>query len=232
MNEADRVTAERHRAIWEEFRRRPAVTPWTGRAPLPPEVTATLGFVVPVDEESVRRRLSEIVARLEAKGSVVPFPPDYWHMTIVPPALLTSGEPSPPELLPESFSAEALAKARDAVGAAEPIEVSVRGLNAFQDVVVAVAFDGGRGMEVGAAIREAVPQLPQRYPAGIEPLPHISLTQYGRGDRLDDLVGLIEGERESDFGCFRAERIQMFIVPWQDGVPGDVEKHALPLEGS
>ncbi len=46
MNEADRETARRHEAIWEEFRRQPEVSPWTGRLPLPPEVTAMAGFVI------------------------------------------------------------------------------------------------------------------------------------------------------------------------------------------
>ena len=231
MNEADRTTAEHHGAIWGEFRRNPFVTAWTGRAALAAGVTATLGFVIPVDDEAIRGRLSEVVARLNATGGVVPFPPDYWHITIVPPAQLTSGDPSPPELLAESFSEEALAKARDAIRDAAPFDVTVRGLNAFQDVVVAVPFDGGRGLELGTMIRESVPELPQRYPGGLEPLPHISLTQYARDDRLDELVALIEGDREREFGEFRAERVEMFVVPWSDGVPGTVAKHALPLEG-
>jgi 2'-5' RNA ligase len=231
MNEADRITAERHAAIWEEFRRQPSVTAWAGRAPLGPEVTATLGFVIPVDDQAVRERLSEVVARLEATGAVVPFPPDYWHITIVPPALLTSGEPSPPELMAESFAEEALAKAKEAVRDAAPFEVTVRGLNAFRDVAVAVPYDGGRGMELGAIIRAAVPELPQRYPGGLEPLPHISLTQYAREDSLEALAALIEEGQDTGFGSFRAERVEMFVVPWSDGVPGAVSKHALPLEG-
>src|SRR3972149_905532 len=40
MNAADRETAERHLAIWEEFRRRPEVSPWARR--LPPALPARL----------------------------------------------------------------------------------------------------------------------------------------------------------------------------------------------
>jgi 2'-5' RNA ligase len=230
MNEADRDTAERHQTIWEEFRRRPAVSPWQGRLPLPPGVTATAGFVIPIDDAAVRRRLQEIVQRLEATGAVTAFPPDYWHITIVPPVLLTGGSPTPPRLLPESFVHEALEKGRRALRGQGPFEVAVRGLNAFRDVLVAIPYDGGHGLELGRVLRSAVPELPERYPHGHEPLPHISLTQYTRDDRLEEMVELVQRERETDFGRFRAQRLEMFVLPWREGVPGRVEKHEIPLE--
>ena len=229
MNEADRATAERHQAIWEEFRRRRVVSAWTGRLPLTPEVTATAGFVIPVDDVAVRRRLQEVVSRLGATGCVTAFPPEYWHITIVPPALLTSGDPAPPRLLPASFVQEALEKGRKAVRSCGPLDVAVRGLNAFRDVVVAVPYDGGRGQELGRILRSALPELPERYPDGHEPLPHVSLTQYARDDRLEELMELIERERETDFGRFRAHRLEMYVLPWREGVPGRVEKHEIPL---
>ena len=102
MNEADRETAKRHQAIWEEFHRRPTVSAWTGRLPLPPEVTATAGFVIPVDAAAVSSNLQGIVSRLEATGCVNAFQPDYWHITIVPPVMLTIGDPTPPRLQPRS----------------------------------------------------------------------------------------------------------------------------------
>ncbi len=238
MNEADRETAKRHQAIWEEFHRRPTVSAWTGRLPLPPEVTATAGFVIPVDDAAVSDRLQEIVSRLEATGCVNPFPPDYWHITIVPPVMLTSGDPTPPRLpagqaalLPISFIAEALEKGRNVVQSLGPFDVAVHGLNAFRDVLVAVPYDGGRGLELGRLLRSAIPELPERYPDGHEPLPHISLTQYGREDRLGEMVELIQRERDTDIGCFRAHRLEMFVLSWRNGVPGRVEKNEMPLEG-
>ncbi|MEE9284586.1 MAG: 2'-5' RNA ligase family protein [Dehalococcoidia bacterium] len=229
MNEADRETAERHQAIWEEFRCRPAVSPWTGRLPLPPGVTATAGFVIPVDDATVRRRLQEIVERLEATGAVTAFEPGYWHITIVPPVLLTSGNPTPPRLLPETFIQEALEKGRKAVRDLGPFEVAVRGLNGFHDVLVAVPYDGGRGRELGRLLRSAMPELPERYPDGHEPLPHISLTQYARDDRLEEMVELVQRERGTGFGHFQARRLEMFVLPWREGVPGRVKKHQIPL---
>ena len=231
MNEADRDTAKRHQALWEEFYPHPAVSAWTGRLPLPPEVTATAGFVIPVDDAAISDRLQEIVSRLEATGCVNAFPPDYWHITIVPPVTLTSGDPTPPRLLPISFMAEALEKGRKVAQRLGPFDVAVRGLNAFRDVLVAVPYDGGRGLELGRLLRSAIPELPERYPDGHEPLPHISLTQYSREERLGEIVELIQTERDTDIGCFRAHRLEMFVLSWRNGVPGDVEKNEIPLEG-
>ena len=230
MNEADRATAERHRSMWEEFRRRPQVSVWAGRMPLPREVAAMVGFVIPVDDPAVRRSLGAVVARLEGTGCVTAFPPDYWHITVAPPALLTSGDPDPPRLLPLSFVQVALDQARVSLQGTGPFDVTVRGLNAFQDVVVAVPYDGGHGRELGGVIRCALPEFPERYWTGHEPLPHISLAQYGRDDRLDEVIELVQGEREADYGRFSAGRLEMFVLPLDGGVPGPVEKHAVPLD--
>jgi len=192
-----------------------------------------VGFVVPVEGEAVRRALADALARLNTDGCLLPYPPDYWHITIVPPALLAEGErPRPaggPALLPASFAQQALETARRTVRGAEPFEVSVRGLNAFRDVLVAVPYDGGRGLELGRVLRSALPELPERYHTGHDPVPHISLAQYARGDRLETLAGLLEAERETPLGSFRVERLEMFVLPVHDGAPGPVEKHDIPL---
>src|SRR3972149_5268467 len=86
MNEADTETAERHLAIWEAFRRRPEVSPWAGRLSLPAEAAAMMGFVVPVEGEAVRCARADVLVRINAGGCLLPYPPDYWHITIVPPA--------------------------------------------------------------------------------------------------------------------------------------------------
>src|SRR3990172_4022358 len=164
MNAADRETAERHLAVWEEFRRRPEVSPWAGRLSLPTEVAAMVGFVVPVEGEPVRCALADALTRLNAGGCLLPYPRDYWHITIVPPALLAEDErPRPssgPTLLPASFAQQALEMARTAVRGAGPFEVSVRGMNAFRDVLVAVPYDGGGGPELGRGLPSAPPARP------------------------------------------------------------------------
>lgn len=232
MNEADGRTAARHGEIWEAFRRRPQATPVSDRPLMPPEIVATLGFVIPVEDAEVRERLSGVVARLDVTGCVIPFRPDYWHITIVPPAFITGGEPDPPRLMPRSFVQEALDKGREAVRGLDQFAVEVRGLNAFRDVVVAVPYDGGRGLELGGLIRSAVAEMPDRYPDGNEPLPHISLAQYSRSEGLEALVDVVQSERETELGRLQVRELSMFVLPWEDGAPGLVQKHAMPLAGT
>src|SRR3970282_522136 len=124
---------------------------------------------------------------------------------------------SGPTLLPASFAQQALEMARTAVPGAGPFEVSVRGVNAFRDVLAAVPYDGGRGLELGRVLRSALPELPERHHTGHDPRPNISLAQYARGDRLQGLAGLMEAERETPFGSFRVERLQMFVLPVHEG---------------
>src|SRR3989304_139982 len=173
MNAADRETAERPLAVWEEFRRRPKVSPWAGRLALPAEVAAMVGFVIPVEGEPVRCALADALVRLSGGGCLLSYPPDYWHITIVPPALLAEDErPRPssgPTLLTASFAQRALGMARTAVRGAGPFEVSVRGVNAFRDVLVAVPYDGGRGLELGRVFRSALPELPEGHHTGHHP---------------------------------------------------------------
>ena len=105
----------------------------------------------------------------------------------------------------------------------------MRGMNAFREVLVAVPYDGGHGLELGCVLRSALPELPERYHTGHDPVPHISLAQYARGDRLEALAELLEAERETPLGSFRVERLEMFVLPVHDGAPGPVEKHEIPL---
>jgi len=192
-----------------------------------------VGFVIPVEGAAVRQALAGALGRLDAGGCLLPYPPDYWHITIVPPALLTQGgEPAQAgdlALLPAAFAREALPAARAAVRDVEPFDVSIRGLNAFRDVLVAVPYDSGRGLEIGRALRRALPELPERYHTGHDPVPHISLAQYARADCVAQLTGILEAERDTPLGSFRVERLEMFVLPVRDGAPGPVQKHDVPL---
>ena len=119
--------------------------------------------------------------------------------------------------------------ARTAVRGAGPFEVSLRGVNAFRDVLVAVPYDGGRGLEIGRALRGALPELPERYHTGHDPVPHISLAQYARADCVAELTTILEAERDTPLGSFRVQRLEMFVLPVNDGAPGPVEKHEIPV---
>lgn len=231
MNEADRATAQRHQAIREEFQRCPAVSAHAGRPLLPPEATASFGFVIAVDDAEVARSTRRAISPLEADGCLSAFPPDYLHITLVPPVFVGPAIPGPdaPPLKPEPFVQKALERARSAVRGQSAFEVTVRGLNAFRDVLVAVPYDGGRGLKLGGAIRAAVPDLPELYPDGHDLLPHISLGRYVREDQLEPLRDTVKRERETEFGRFRVRRLGLYVLQRGEGEEVHVEKHQLAL---
>lgn len=230
MNSADREIKEQHEAIWRDFSQRREINVFSGRIPVPPAVSAMLGFVIPVSDPVVEGSLAEVLRRCAETGCLAPFPADYWHITIVPPALLTRGQPSPPRLLGEPFVEEALARAKEAVRGYGPFQMTVRGVNAFQEVMVAIPYDGGHSQELNRRLRSALPELPERYLGGNYPLAHISLAQYRSREGLDELATALASLREQEFGSFQVDRIEMFVLSVEGGVPGTVQKSVIPLD--
>jgi hypothetical protein len=45
------------------------------------------------------------------------------------------------------------------------------------------------------------------------------------------MVELIQTERDTDIGCFRVHKLEMFVLSWRNGVPGHIVKNEIPLEG-
>jgi 2'-5' RNA ligase len=230
LNAGDEDTRNRHDAIWREFISNRDVVLSSGRVPAPPQATIMLGFLISVSDQAILDRLGRAVRRFDLTGCLTPFPAGYWHITVVPPTLLTSGPPDPPKLLPESFTEEALERAGDAVRGYKPFTISVRGVNAFKDVVVAIPYDQGHSAELHRRLRTTLPQLPERYLDGYDPLPHISLAQYRNDDRIDELASELTALRDHDFGSFTATQIEMILLTLEDGVPKSARKLPIPFD--
>ncbi|MBI2913100.1 MAG: 2'-5' RNA ligase family protein [Chloroflexi bacterium] len=229
MDSPDRETKERHDDIWRDFLGHREIYVSTGRIAVPPAVSAMLVFQVPVADAAVRASLSTLAAGLQGAGCLFVFPPDYWHATIVPPTLLTKGRPSPPNICGEEFIERALAKAKEAVRGYPAFQVTVAGVNAFRDVVVAVPYDGGHFAELNQRLRSAIPELPARYLDGHEPIPHISLAQYAKRGGLDELIAALGELRDRELGTFTVSGIEMLVLPIEVGRPGTPQRWPIPF---
>ncbi len=229
MNKADRDTQRRHDKIWRDFLAHRQVYVSQGRIAVPSATSAMLVFQVPLADAAMRASLAGMVARLETAGGLSPFPQDYWHATVVPPTLLTKRRPSPPHLYGEALIEQALAKTKETVRGYSPFQVTVKGVNAFRDVVVAVPYDGGHFTELNQRLRSALPELPSRYLDGHEPIPHISLAQYTRDDELDGLIQTLGELRDREIGAFTVSGIEMLVLPIEDGRPGTPQRWPVPF---
>ena len=158
-----------------------------------------------------------------------PFPDDYLHMTIVPPALLTTDEPRPPLLLSDGFEKQALEPMRQALRGYRPFEVRIQGLNVFRDVLVAVAYDRGHSDEIRRRLAQAVPELPQRYWGALAPLPHVSLAQFTCTEGVTVLGDAVTQLRDVYLGTLRVTRVYLVRSQLREGVFGEEKRQAISL---
>jgi 2'-5' RNA ligase len=228
---ADAETHERHERMWQEFLQRPLVFAYEPRLLRIPGVVAMLTVQARVTDRSIRRRLRRVVDGLRATSCIEPFPDDYYHMTIVPPALLTTAEPHPPLLLPDGFEKQALGPIRAPLRDYGTFEVRVQGLNVFRDVLVAVAYEGGHSAEIRRRLAEVVPELPQKYWNALPPLPHISLAQFCKTEGVARLRDAVAQLRDVYLGTLRITRLYLVTSPLHEGVFGEPTKWAVPLRG-
>ena len=228
---ADADTRERHDRISQEFLQRPAVFVYEPRFLRIPGVVAMLTVQARITDRSIRRRLRRVVEKLTEASCIEPYPDDYFHMTVVPPVLLTTGEPRPPLLQPDGFESQALGPMREALRDYGPFEVRIQGLNVFRDVLVAVALDGGHSAEIRRRLARVVPELPDKYWNTLPAVPHISLAQFtgpAGVTQLRDSVALL---RDVYLGALRVTRLYLVRSPLIEGVFGEPKRRAIPLTG-
>lgn len=231
LSAADAATKEGHERIWQEFLQRPAVFVYEPRLFRIPGVVGMLSVQARVTDRSIRRRLRRVVEGLGNVPCIEPFPDDYYHLTVVPPALLTTGEPYPPLLLPDGFEKQALGPMRKALRGYGPFEVRIQGLNVFRDVLVAIAYDGGHSAEIRWRLVEAVPELPRKYWNALPPLPHISLGQFCSTEGVTRLRDAVTQLRDVYLGTLHVTRLYLVRSPLREGVFGQAKRQAIPLTG-
>jgi len=211
---------------------RPAVFVYEPRFLRIPGVVAMLTVQARITERSVRRRLRRVVESLRETSCVEPYPDDYFHMTVVPPMLLTTGERRPPLLLPDGFEIEALGPMREALRDYGPFEVRIQGLNVFRDLLVAVALDGGHSADIRRRLARVLPDLPDKYWNTLPAVPHISLGQFIGTAGVTQLRDAVASLRDVYLGTLRVTRLYLVRSPLVEGVFGEPKRRAIPLTGS
>jgi len=226
---ADAETRERHERLWQEFLQRPTVFVYEPRYLHIPGVVAMMTVQARITDRSIRRRLRRVVESLRETSCVEPYTEDYFHMTVVPPMLLTTKEHRPPLLFRDGFEVEALGPMREALRGYGPFEVKVQGLNVFRDVLVAVALDGGHSAEIRRRLAGILPELPDKYWNTLPAVPHISLAQFTGSAGVTQLRDAVAQLRDVYLGTLRVTRVYLVRSALRDGVFGELKKLAIPL---
>lgn len=157
--------------------------------------TDYFAFLITVSDEAVREYTSRMIAQIAEIPGVDPYPERYWHVTIKGVGFLAA-EPSREDEV-SLADVERLAEAvRPALESQAPFEVTVGPVNAFAEVVMLEAHDGGATRCLNAALLESAPL--QRYAVdGDTYLPHLSIARFSSNEGLPRLKETLAGLRET-----------------------------------
>ena len=158
--------------------------------------TDYFAFLIAVSDEAVREYCSRMIAEVAGIAGVDPYPERYWHLTIKGVGFLAE-EPSGEDEV-SAADVERLAEAvRPALESQAPFEVTVGPVNAFAEVVMLEAHDGGATRCLNLALLESAPDL-QRYAVDGEMfLPHVSIARFSSNEGLAELKETLGRLRET-----------------------------------
>ncbi len=158
--------------------------------------TDYFAFLIAVSDEAVREYTSRMIAQVAEIPGVDPYPERYWHVTIKGVGFLAA-EPSREDEVSLADVERLAETVRPALESQAPFEVTVGPVNAFAEVVMLEAHDGGATRCLNAALLEAAPDL-QRYAVDGEMfLPHVSIARFSSNEGLSTLKETLAGLRET-----------------------------------
>lgn len=158
--------------------------------------TDYFAFLITVSDEAVREYASRMIAEVAEIPGVDPYPERYWHVTVKGVGFLAE-EPSREDEV-SLADVERLAEAvRPALASRGAFEVTLGPVNAFAEVVLLEAHDGGATRRLNAALLESAPGL-QRYAVDGEMfLPHVSIARFSSNEGLPMLKETLARLRET-----------------------------------
>ncbi|MCH7616672.1 MAG: 2'-5' RNA ligase family protein [Chloroflexi bacterium] len=158
--------------------------------------TDYFAFLITVSDEAVREYTSAMIAQIAEIPGVDPYPEHYWHVTVKGVGFLAE-EPSREDEVSLADVERLAETVRPALESQAPFEVTVGPVNAFAEVVMLEAHDGGATRCLNAALLEAAPEL-QRYAVDGEMfLPHVSIARFSSNEGLARLKETLAGLRET-----------------------------------
>ncbi len=181
--------------------------------------TQYLAFLVPIEDDSARRHISRVIARLRDLPGVELYPESYWHITVKGIGFEVPQPAGAEEVSPAG--AERIAAAARSLLASQPAFPVELGLpNGFPEVVFMEALDGGSVRSLNTLLLEGVPGL-FRYPIdGPVFLPHISIARFSSNDGLPGVKSaLAELRAEGPGPSFRARHVQLIRARLSESAP-------------
>jgi 2'-5' RNA ligase len=143
-------------------------------------------FLMRADDTALRDYLRPLSERLHSIPGVIPYPQEYWHMTIKTVGFIVDEVANDDEVAEAALPG--IIEAAEAAFERHPaFELQLGPINAFPDVVIAEVWDGGAIRRLNTALLESVPGLLRQPFDGQHFLPHVSLARYAGNEGLEEL---------------------------------------------
>lgn len=166
-----------------------------------------LTFLIRINDENLIGEIIEIQDKLSAIPCVDPFSKDYLHITVKSCGFLVESEIYEDDILLENLQ-KIVSQAEEILHAFPKFNVLLPKLNIFSEVVIIEVHDRGNIGELNRKL-QAIPEIKRMrfdYPVL---LPHISIAQFQNDQGFARLLSDLEELRETEFGRFAVNSIEL-----------------------
>ncbi len=176
-------------------------------------------LLIPVDHPDTITHIHNVLGQLGDIPGAEPYPEPYWHITVKGIGFVADPATGSDEVSPVHL--EAVSRLTAGVLASQlPFEVQAGRVNAFAEVVLLEAWDGGRVRELNTHLLEALPGIIRQPFDGARFLPHISIARFTSNEGLPQLKRVLGELRESDPGpAFTVSHIDLISAHLSAAAP-------------
>jgi len=171
-----------------------------------------LVFLFRITSPTIASRIEEVQGALSESKAFIPFPRDYFHMTFKVWGFLNDGKETTDDISHRELK-EAIAALPGKLSSFGSFEISLKRINLFPSVVFVEVSDGGKCTEINRALI-GLPGVSARWSDNPNYLPHISIGTFKKGKKIDDLVKIVESQRDTHISTIIVDNVELVIAHW------------------
>jgi 2'-5' RNA ligase len=162
---------------------------------------------VRIRDEELIEKIVEIQNRLSTISCVVPFPKDYFHISVAGLGFLTESEEYEDDISIENLQ-RIINQSKEVLRTFSKFDVVFSKLNIFPDVVFVEVHDGGKIEGIFRRL-QAIPEIGKRKSSYPSFLPHISIMHFQKDQDFSKLISCLEKLRDTEFGKMTVNSIEL-----------------------
>jgi 2'-5' RNA ligase len=166
-----------------------------------------LVFLVRIRDEELVEKIVEIQNILSSISCVIPFPEDYFHISVAGLGFLVKSEEYEDDILIENLQ-RIINQAKDVLQLSSKFDVFLSKLNIFPDVVFMEVHDKGKIEGIFRGL-QAIPEIGKRKFGFPSFLPHISIMHFQNTEDFPELISHLEKLRDTEFGKMTVNSIEL-----------------------